>query len=235
MSNLNLSGFPRLRINPSDVFGSWDDFIKEFDIAVQFKSATLGTKEITNAAEERVIVEVFGDNLKCLALYHSIGIEGMRVIESKGHNVRRNTLTYDQALDILQTHYGREESINVKTRNFVCASQQATEDDRDYLKRVEHLSRNLDYFKNVNAATHTALQTARESMTLVIAVNGLKDTNLRRELMATRTLTWETLSETLKCRSTATESAAKLDTPVSEFGRLNIKQEVAASSYYDNS
>ena len=59
----------------------------------------------------------------CLALIKAVGDEGQSVIESKGHNVCDDKLTYKQVLDILRSHYGREESVNVKTRNFVAVSQ----------------------------------------------------------------------------------------------------------------
>ena len=227
--------FPKLVIDSNDVFGSWDTFIKQFDIEIQFRAKSLGTKTIKDEDGEEQVVEVFNDDMKCLALFRAIGIEGMNIIEAAGYSVRNNSLTYEEALTILQNHYGREESIHVKTRNFVCVTQNASEDDRDYLKRVEQLSRNLNYFKHATRETHAALQAARQSMSLVIAVNGLRDTDLRKELMAKETLTWEQLSNTLTSRSTAKESAAKLELPInSSMERLKIKKEVAATTSYSN-
>ena len=235
MAGNSVAYFPKLVIDSNDVFGSWDTFIKQFDIEIQFRAKSLGTKTINNEDGEEELVEVFNDDMKCLALFRAIGIEGMNIIEAAGYSVRNNSLTYEEALTILQNHYGREESIHVKTRNFVCVTQNASEDDRDYLKRVEQLSRNLNYFKHSTRETHTALQAARQSMSLVIAVNGLRDTDLRKELMAKETLTWEQLSNTLTSRSTAKESAAKLELPInSSMDRLKIKKEVAATTSYSN-
>ena len=54
-----------------------------------------------------------------------------------------------------------------------------------YLKRVEQLSRNLEFFADENDATHKALQKVRECQALVIAVNGLRDHSVRRESAGT--------------------------------------------------
>ena len=52
---------------------------------------------------------------------------------------------YQEALQILHHHYGHKESINVKAKNDLSVQQNAGEDDRNYLKRVEQLSRKLEF------------------------------------------------------------------------------------------
>ena len=59
------------------------------------------------------------------------------------------------------------------------------------------MSRNLDYFKNADPAESKALQVARESLTLSLTVNGLRDLALKRELMAKSDLTWVGLADML--------------------------------------
>lgn len=214
------SGFPMLKIDPKDVFGSWEGFLDQFGIEMEIKVVMGGTKRV---GEEDI--EIVDDKLKKLALLRAVGQEGQRVIQSKGYKVRNNTLTYEQALDILNKFYGREESIHVKTRNFVSVNQTVGEDNREYLKRVEQLSRNLQFFNNNEEAIHNALQTARENLALVIAVNGMRDLKLRKELMAKRDLNWEILNEILTSRSRAEESQEKLGKPPNN--EVEIKKEVA--------
>ena len=58
--------------------------------------------------------------------------------------------SYEKAFALLDDHYGREENIFDKTDKFVSVSQLACEDDRDYLVRVERLSRDAG-FDDANA------------------------------------------------------------------------------------
>ena len=55
--------------------------------------------------------------------------------------------------------------------------QNVGEDERDYLVRVEKLSRDADL---------GTTNEARRRLCFVLATNGLRDVNLRRELMARR-------------------------------------------------
>lgn len=97
--------------------------IKQFDIDIQMIVATSGTEKVRDSANVKREVVTFDDKLKCIALLKAVGIESQRVIESKGHNVCECDLMYAQALDVLKSHYGREESVNVKTRNIVCQTK----------------------------------------------------------------------------------------------------------------
>ena len=65
-------------------------------------------------------------------------------------------------------------------------------------------------FKSDNADTMAALQTARKSLAMMLAVTGLRDQQLCKELLAMNGLTWEQLSNISKCVSTAKESIDKL-------------------------
>ena len=206
---ISTAGFPELKIDPSDVFGSSDRFIRQFEVDARLREKACGTRRVGD--QDR---PVFDDELKCLALIKAVGDEGQRVIESKGHDVRVDELTYKEVSDILKAHYGREESVNVKTRNFVTARQLSGEDNRDYLRRVEQLSRNLRFFKSENAAASAAPQEASQSLAVVIAVNGLRDLAIRRELLAQPELSWERLCEVLMSRCTAEETEAKLEVKV---------------------
>lgn len=234
VSTPNSFDFPKLCIDPDNVNGSWQDFIKMFDIEMQIQSLTCGTKVVKNSEGQDTTVPVFDNNLKCLALFRSIGIDGLQVFEAKGHDVRNNTLSYEEAIAVLQDHYSREENINVKTKNFVSVCQDATEDLRDYLLRVESLSRKLSYFTHATKGTHKILQTARERMAVIVAVNGLCNTNLRIELMTQVDLTWSGLCNILKSRSTAVESGAKLDMPVNMGCNSDMSKFTAGCSRDDN-
>lgn len=205
---LNLSTFPKLEIKANDVAGSWRTFIRRFELEIEIKRRELGTHEINN-----VEVDVFDNESRLLALLKAIDLEGGDVLAAEGLNWGDGRITYDLALNALRRHYSREESVYVRTQKFVMVQQALGEDQRDYIKRVEKLSRNLDYFNNVNAAQHQALQVARESLTLSLTVNGLRDTALKRELMATPDLNWVRLGDILRTRTVAAESSYKLDNP----------------------
>ena len=66
--------------------------------------------------------------------------------------------------------------------------QCAGEDYSSYLLRVEKLSRSLEFFNSENAAANDALQAARNSLAVVLAVNGLRDQALCRELISVNDL-----------------------------------------------
>ena len=225
---MSTAGFPELKIDPSDVFGSWDRFIRQFEVDARLREKACGTRRVGD--QDR---PVFDDELKCLALIKAVGDEGQRVIESKGHDVRVDELTYKEVSDILKAHYGREESVNVKTRNFVTARQLSGEDNRDYLRRVEQLSRNLRFFKSENAAASAALQEARQSLAVVIAVNGLRDLAIRRELLAQPELSWERLCEVLMSRCTAEETEAKLEVKLGPAVPVRTAQSVSEVRFDD--
>lgn len=225
--NSFFSGFPSLQIDQEDIFGSWETFLNQFEIELEMKEILCGTKTVVVEDGPDVVSNVFDDRMKRLAFLKAIGVEGQRLIKSKGHNVLTNTLTYPQAKAILVDFYGREESINVKTRNFVSVNQRTAENKRDYLKRVEQLSRNLTFFNSETDNIHEALQTARENLALVIAVNGLSDHKLRKELMCKRNLTWQMLSDILATRVVAEDSADKLEQNIDHPNLLPIKQEIS--------
>ena len=64
-------------------------------------------------------------------------------------------------------------------QKFVSVSQLAGEDDRDYLVRVERVSRDAG-FDDADAL--------RRRYCFVLAINGLRDINLRMQLMAKSSL-----------------------------------------------
>ena len=118
MPKVDFSRFPKLKIDPSNVFGSWSSFIKQFEIELRNKVGAACTK-VKKESVDNEEVEVFDEELKCLGIFGAIGEEGQRVIESKVYDIVK------KALNILHCHYGCKESIYVKTKNFVCIQQNA--------------------------------------------------------------------------------------------------------------
>ena len=235
--------FPTLRIDPKDVYGSWKMFIDRFTVAVRYSVKNKGTKRTTVGSQERE-VPVFDDEMKLCALLNAVSNEGFHVLEAQGIDIESPELTYAQALQALKNTYEREESLNVKLSNFCSARQQTGEDSRDYLRRVEHLSRTTGIFKafatglnpQQTTAANTECERIRKTMAQVTVVNGLQDLKLRRELMAKHDLDWESLTTILSCRGTATESELKLERPTPQALRPNIpiKQEVAEARFDDH-
>ena len=75
----NLSNFPELIIAPDDVSGSWNQFVEEFSIMVEWKTLDLGSKMVTQGTGSRareVEVDRFTDRMKLLALLKSVGLGG---------------------------------------------------------------------------------------------------------------------------------------------------------------
>ena len=68
MPHIDLSGFPKLMIDPRDVFGSWSGFVKQFEIELRFKVRAAGTRVVKKGSSDDEEVEVFDEELKCLAL-----------------------------------------------------------------------------------------------------------------------------------------------------------------------
>ena len=166
-----------------------------------------------------------------MALLRAVGQEGRDFLQSVGFDIRQGT--YEEALDLLDDHYGREENIFVKTQKFCYVRQNVGKDERDYLVRVEKLSR------DANLGT---TDEARRRLCLVLGTNGLRDVNLRRELMARR-LDWDEFARILKSRVVASQAVQLLDGTTEN---TSIKKEVGvvnnitrgssrlADDYYNN-
>ena len=172
--------------------------------------------------ENVVRVPKFTDAHQVLMLLNGIGTEGQEVLVASGIDIDDDDTNNKILIDALVAHYQREESLYIRLRKFVTVRQCAGEDSRDYLKRVERLSRDLDFFKSDNADTMAALQTARKSLAMMLAVTGLRDQQLCKELIAKNDLTWGQLSNISKCVSTAKESIDKLGTSMKA---VSIKSE----------
>lgn len=235
-------GFPTLRIDPKDVYGSWKLFSDRFSVAVRYEVCNRGTKRV-GAGDQARDVDIFNEEMKLCALLKAISNEGFQVLQAQGIEIDSTELTYDEVMQALKNTYEREESLNVKLWNFSSARQQTGEDSRDYLRRVEHLSRTTGIFKaraaglNVGQTTaaNVELERVRKTMAQVIVVNGLQDLNLRRELMAKHDLNWESLCTILTSRGTAAESDEKLERPAPQVrpqaSSVPIKQEVAEARF----
>ena len=192
--------FPNLIIDQNDVAGSWRIFSDEFMIALEMQDIDLGDK--------------VNPRMRTLALLKAIGCEGRDYLRSVGFNLKQGE--FEKAFNLLDEHYARRENIFVRTQKFVSVSQRTGEDDRDYLVRVERLSREAE-LGNV--------ETIRRQLAMVLAVNGLRDVALRKELMALCDLDWDTLKRILKTRSVAQHAADVL--AKSCGGAFSVEQKVS--------
>ena len=130
---------------------------------------------------------------KIVALLRAVRQEGRDFLQSVGFDIRQRT--YDEALDLLDDHYSKEDNIFVKTEQFCFVRQTSGEDERDYLVRVERLSCDADL---------GTTEEARRHLCLVLTTNGLRDVNLRRELLA-RSMNWAEFARILKYRVVANQ------------------------------
>ena len=220
MAGIHMSGFPQLCLDASDISGSFKAWLDEFTLAIALKTLEAGKQKKT-VNDQDVEVDRFTEHAKTLVLLRCIGTEGRQVLASAGYNNVHECTDpmYQTVLDVLETHFGRTESRYVKTQKFVTVRQAAGEDYSRYLLRVEALSRSLDMFNNANADTNKALQVARQDLALVLAVNGLRDQTLCRELISDSALTWKKLGDILRSKAVADESVVKL------HANVNVKAE----------
>ena len=151
--------------------------------------------------------------IKTVALLKAVRHESKTFLRSVGFHMRE--ISYEKASVLLDDLYGKEKSIFAKTEKFVSVSQLAGEDDRDYLLRVERLSHDAG-FDDADAF--------RRHYCFMLAINGLRDINLRMELMAKSDIDWEELKRLHNARSVTTSAINIL---VGNFdGATCIKREV---------
>ena len=206
---LNFNDFPLLHINSEDATGSWNAWLTEFELSVEMVTLKLGTETIDSTEQN-----VFRGRMKLLALLHAVGKDGRDVLQSLGFDLKSPTSSYDEAMEHLQKVYGTQESVYVKIMKLVTVNQALGENESDYLLRVEKLSRTVDVFRDDNA---------RKEFSLALAVNGLRESSVRKQLMQRSDLDWQGLSDDLRARKLARESEKILECAKSQ---PNIKQEV---------
>lgn len=223
--NTSMLGYPELVIDPMDVSGSWSKWFNHFKMILEYKTLELGTVVV-----DTVSVPKFGERSKLLALTSSVGEEGREALVAVGFDVDDRNATYDAALKLLREHFEQEESVYVRTQKFVTVHQLVGESERDYLVRVEKLGRDIDWVKSDQDDVQKGLDDMRVRFGLVLAVNGLRDTTVRRELLQKRNLTWETMVDSLRARSGAREADAKLSEGSSNVPMMPVKQEIFGTS-----
>ncbi len=191
----SLAGFPVLEIDNEDVSGSWKRWLDEFVICAELKELDMGFDYDGNAR--------FGDRQRTLALLRGIGEKGREVLRSRGFDIANPRARGDRALELLDEHFNRQESVFVKTQKFVTVKQLASEDERDYLHRVERLSRYCEFGVSAEPQVAAQIETTRQRFCVVLAILGLTDDKVKTELLARTDLTWAQLRELLDARARA--------------------------------
>ena len=209
------SAFPQLIVDASNVSGSFNAWLDEFNISMEFKSIEMGTREVTvgsGSTAERRIVSNFSDRSRKLVLLKCIGQEGRNILTGEGYTDLSTAAepTYDRIIELLSEHYRDTESRYIKTQKFVTVTQGVGEDFPAYLRRVERLSRSIGMFEHTDPGINEHCQRIRRELSLVLAVNGLHDKALCRELIAKPDLTWKSLGDILRSRATAIDAVEKL-------------------------
>ena len=228
MASNIFAGFPELVIAPGDVYGSWKKWSAEFKLALNLKRLELGTEvyeeEVHDASTSQTKVtktrrERFCEKSQLWTLLRCVGEESREALSTLGVDLSDENLTYNTVWDKLKEHYERDESEYVKVDKFVSCRQTAGEEDRDYLLRCERLGRRCDF---------TAMN-VRERFTLSIAVRGLRDVMLKRELMANDRLDWPTLNRILRARTGAQESLNALGDRVETPRSSDVSSRVSSA------
>lgn len=217
-SGIDLTSFPKLKVTGSNVIGSWKSWLSQFEISVEMTTLNLGKEDVDG---QGTMLDKFRGRSKLLALLGAIGSEGMDILTSLGFDLKNGDAdAYTAALDLLKGHYEREDSFYVKTMKFVTVSQAGGEDEREYLLRVEKLSRNM--------AFGAGNEELRKRFSVALAVNGLREHSIRRQLLQENDLQWDQLSAKLRTRQLGRVS----DNILSEVkaGSFNVKTEISSVS-----
>lgn len=201
MARRDCGNFPKLVICSDDVYGSWKNWLTEFKLCVEMSTFKMGKEKVTEGSTERM-VDVFRGRMKLVALLSAIDRTGREALTSLGFNIEDQEATYEQAMAHLVTVYGGEETVYVETMKFVTASQALGENENDYLLRIESLSRKMNFGTNNDL---------REEFALAIAVNGLRESSLRNQLMQKTDLNWKSLCDNLRARKIAREYESILE------------------------
>ena len=215
LTGFDFNAFPKLMLNASDMSSSYRKWQDRFTLCVEMTTLKMGNDDEGNPK--------FAGRIKMLALLNAIGDEGLEALSSVGFD--RATGNYDGALTALRNIYVREESGYVKTNKFVTAKQTCGEDEVEFYHRIEKLSRGLDYIADNNT---------RNRLSVSIAVNGLRDSSWRKQLMAEADLTWDRFCTLCKAKVTAKESedflsgATVSDNNSATAAKTGPKQEVDA-------
>jgi hypothetical protein len=221
---MNISGLPVLSIRSGDVSGSYKEWLEEFQLSVNLKTLEMGMIEQKDDKGNVVKLPKFSEKAKTLALLKSIGSEGRHILSSAGLSnsklIDSSEPEYERVLEILNQHFVRPESCYVKTQQFVTVQQGVNEDYCSYLLRVETLSRSLGIFGNKTTCCNDFGEKIRTDLCVVLAVNGLRDKVLCRELIAKDDLNWKSLRDILRSRAIAEESVDKLQ--IQSTGRVKV-------------
>lgn len=115
--------------------------LTKFEILVKLTALRLGKESVVSQK-----VDKFKGRTKLLTLLASRGNDGIDTLKSLVFNLKSvEKDNHEKSLTLLNEYYGKSESLYILTMRFVTASQVAGEDEREYLLRVESLSRNMDF------------------------------------------------------------------------------------------
>jgi hypothetical protein len=208
--------YPVLTIDMEDVAGSFNDWRIEFELAISARAEDLGyEKQVVDGTEREV--SKFRPKARNIALLQSIGVSGRKALQGKNIIPTAETLDYERAMTALKQHYSGGDSQYVKAHRLMNIHQAAGEDYATYLQRVDFLSRSLDFFYDTDERANAALQRARRNLTVILAINGLRDSNLCKELIARNNPTWDELTQLLAARKTAEESVQRMHVRESHY------------------
>ena len=204
-------GFPALKIRTDDVSASFAEWLEDFELSIEMKALEMGTEEkVVDSVKTEV--SKFTENARRMILLKCIGAEGRKVLTSAGYTklTSSQTPTYAEVMTELRKQFEKTENRYVNVQKFVTVRQSLGEDYSAYLLRVESLSRSVGMFEHKTEEVHKFAQGIRSDLALVLAVNGLRDQTLCRQLIATDDLDWKKLGDMLRSRSSADDAVDKL-------------------------
>ncbi len=179
--DLDLSTFPKLKLDKDDLSGSFKMWLVQFRIVVEVTNMRLGKERVGDTD-----VDVLRGRIKLLVLLSAIGAVGLQTLQSVGFDLDSVAAdSYDTAVNHLRTHYERQESYYDKAIKFATVSQACDEDEIEYLLRVEGLSRTVEF---------GAADDLRQRFSVALAVSGLRDSSLRRSLLQEAEVSWINLT-----------------------------------------
>ena len=123
-NSLILSYFPILKIDDSDITGSWQAWLEDFTLAMAFKKLELGKvrefeRDIKGIIEREQVYDHFTPEMQLLVTLYCVGAEGRRTLRSMGYDVLNKGGNFEDVIELLKSYYHREENMYAKAHKFM--------------------------------------------------------------------------------------------------------------------
>lgn len=173
---------PPLSLKENSELECWNEFILRFEIALINTPLALttfpgqsddsrGKSKAASSTERDEALEEQNDFKRGGLLLNSIGDDGYRIFTR--WNIKAHEIRYTNLINRFQTQFKERQNIFITRHRFLSMEQLSTESIETFIDRV------------TKAASFCQLAALEDDMVLQVIVRGLKDDQLRKELLGT--------------------------------------------------